>query len=150
MDIINSFFSSYTFCSHNVSKISKWQLLWSPVCLIFSHPMSNPSSSHWLHIQSLYITITTSSAWVTITASYLAFPSRLAILPAPLHSAVRQSPSNCETNHVTPSYLTQRENGNPTDLCFCYLSDRISHPSPSLSVSLATPLTIPSTSQTAP
>lgn len=84
--------------------------------LIFSHPISNPSSSHWLHMHSLFTTITTSSAWIMITASYVASPSRLAILQALLHSAVRQSLSKWETNHVTPSYLTQRENGNPTDL----------------------------------
>lgn len=131
MDIINSCFPSYTFSSHNVSKISKWQVLWYSIYLIFSHPISNPSSSHWLHLQSLFTTITTGSAWIITTASPLASPSRLASLQALLYAAVRRSLSKCETSHVTPWYRTQRENGNPADLCFYCLSDLISHPSPS-------------------
>lgn len=77
-NMLNSCFPNFS--SHSISQLSKWQLLWESISLIFSHPLSNPLSSYWLHIPSISESRSSSPppsalVWIIIKAT------RLPLLP---------------------------------------------------------------------
>ena len=143
--MINSYFprQSQTLSSRSVPKLSKCQLLWYWISLIFSHPFSGPLPSYWLHAQNISESSPSSpppSALPGCNQSLLSGRSFQACDPAvsPQLSS-KDEPFQmwdkpCHSTILHPG----RGYENSTDLRFHSLSELISHLSPSLSSTLAT------------
>lgn len=155
-NILNSCFPNFS--SHSISQLCKWQLLWESIALIFSHPLSNPLSSYWLHIPNISESRFSSPppsalVWIIIKATRLPLlPDLLSSVSSWLSSQSNPLKMRDKSCHSTTAHPEGNENSTISMwsmllLLFCL----ISHTSPSLSILSSNTglLTVPRTSQAA-